>query len=344
MIPLIHFSNNVYIHLLYIPLYMPRVDEDIERKVVLLYKNGWSKNKISKELGIHYATVQRILWDAGLLDKKPAIVERIEKKSRRRREKKRDIVDEEVEDMDDMDVNADIQDLEEEDIVEKERKSVKKIKNAVMSEVEEAGSDIENAYNILSQYGMGDDVIWKLRAKKREYERLRKELMKEFGIGEETGLLNVDRVNTLRDRIKRMEEDAKAVLESLGYKVVRKDQPTSIQEAIKMLKASGYEVKSTTYTKEQVDKIIEEEKKKLEEYYRKEMDKKVQEQRVNAVQNIVTHVIDRLFDLFTPIRGAVTESAYKEVEEKRKKKQERMNRLKELVKDIKKEGGEESNG
>jgi len=318
---------------------MARVSEDVERQVVALYKQGYSKNRISKMLGIHYGTVQRILWDAGLLDKKPAIVERLERKSKSRRRSRGEVTEEEVPDMNDVDV--DIEDMKDEDIVEKEKESVKRIKNAVMEETEQVGSEIDEAYRILEQYGMMDDVIYKLKAKKREYERLRRELMKEFGMGEETGLLNVERVKSLREQIKKMEEDAKALLESLGYKVVPKDKPTSIEEAIEMLKKSGYEVKSTTYTKDEVDKIIEEEKKKLEEYYQKEMDKKVAETRVSAVERIVTHVIDRLFDMFTPVKEAVTESTYKAVEEKKREKQRRMERLKSLVGDIVAERGGE---
>ena len=90
---------------------------------------------------------------------------------------------------------------------------------------------------------------------------------------------------------------------------------------IKFLESQGLKVESVQVTKEQVTKMIEEEKAKNEELLRSEKEKwekeagvtvQIETERIRATENILNGAIDRVFDVFlAPIKGKIEEAIEK---------------------------------
>jgi hypothetical protein len=94
-------------------------------------------------------------------------------------------------------------------------------------------------------------------------------------------------------------EEAKKIVEESGYKLVEADKPTTIEEAKKILESMGYKVVDGRITLEEAEKRIAEERAKWEQEIDLEKEKSLEESKIGAATQVVTHAIDRVMEPFT---------------------------------------------
>jgi hypothetical protein len=94
-------------------------------------------------------------------------------------------------------------------------------------------------------------------------------------------------------------DEAKKIVEESGYKLVEADKPTTIEEAKRVLESMGYEVMDGRITLEEAEKRIAEERAKWEQEIDLEKEKSLEESKIGAATQVVTHAIDRVMEPFT---------------------------------------------
>jgi hypothetical protein len=94
-------------------------------------------------------------------------------------------------------------------------------------------------------------------------------------------------------------EEAKKIVEEGGYKLVEVDKPTSIEEARKLLEEMGYKVMDGRITLEEAEKRMAEERARWEQEIDLEKEKRLEESKIGAATQVVTHAIDRVMEPFT---------------------------------------------
>jgi hypothetical protein len=94
-------------------------------------------------------------------------------------------------------------------------------------------------------------------------------------------------------------EEAKKIVEKGGYKLVEAGKPTSIEEATKMLEEMGYKIMDGRITLEEAEKRVAEERAKWEQEIDLEKEKSLEESKIGAATQVVTHARDRVMEPFT---------------------------------------------
>jgi hypothetical protein len=94
-------------------------------------------------------------------------------------------------------------------------------------------------------------------------------------------------------------DEAKKIVEESGYRLVEADKPTTIEEAKKILEGMGYKVMDGRITLEEAEKRIAEERAKWEQEIDLEKEKSLEESKIGAATQVVTHAIDRVMEPFT---------------------------------------------
>jgi len=93
-------------------------------------------------------------------------------------------------------------------------------------------------------------------------------------------------------------EEAKKIVEEGGYKLVEAEKPTSIEEARKLLENMGYRVLDGRITLEEAEKRLAEERAKWEQEIDLEKEKRLEESKIGAATQVVTHAIDKVMEPF----------------------------------------------
>ena len=123
----------------------------------------------------------------------------------------------------------------------------------------------------------------------------------------------------VRARLKQAEEDAKGVLEDMGYPLPKKRilelgpeeyavLPKKDEDIVAELKKRGYRVEYDMIPREEALKLAEEAKRRAQEDL-------IDDQRIKSVENIVTKAIDNLFDMFKEPLQRAMETAWAAREE-----------------------------
>jgi hypothetical protein len=94
-------------------------------------------------------------------------------------------------------------------------------------------------------------------------------------------------------------EEAKKIVEGGGYKLVEAGKPTTIDEAARLLEDMGYKIMDGRITLEEAEKRVVEERAKWEQDIDLEKEKSLEESKIGAATQVVTHAIDRVMEPFT---------------------------------------------
>lgn len=257
-----------------------KIDKAKVDMIIELYKKGYSILKISKTLGISRLTIRKYLRQHGLL---PA------------RQEQPTVPD----------------DIEDEQIEEQEEE--------VMQDVQPS-SEYLNAKKVLKEYGFEEytdlpstspagRLIQEIKQREWELRALRRELSRLGLGGSTTPTVHGSGLKGLLEYKKELDEkieEAREVLEALGYKVIkpgkeRTDTDENVEELIEKLKSMGYEINRRVISKEELQKIIEEEKRRWEEEHNIQVERGLEEQKIKTAERIVEIAIDRIVNLFQPV-------------------------------------------
>ena len=106
-------------------------------------------------------------------------------------------------------------------------------------------------------------------------------------------------LETSLEKVKAAEEEAKTVLERLGYKVVKAGTPVTLEEAKKLVEEMGYELVDTRLPREEVEKMLEEARLKWQQEHDMELETRLEEAKIGAAERVVTKAIDKVMEPFT---------------------------------------------
>ena len=123
----------------------------------------------------------------------------------------------------------------------------------------------------------------------------------------------------VRARLKQAEEDAKGVLEDMGYSLPKKrlelgpeeSVPRKDEDLVAEVKKRGYRVEYDMIPREEALKLAEEAKNRAQEDV-------LDDKRIKAVENIITKTIENLFDMFKDPLQRAMETAWTAREEQGK--------------------------
>jgi len=127
----------------------------------------------------------------------------------------------------------------------------------------------------------------------------------------------VQEVEEIKKKVTPAEGTGKALSEEEAIDMIMKAE----EKAKKILESRGYSVENVTVTKEDVKKILDEEKAKTEEFLKGEKEKwekergaqvEIETERIRATENILNNAIDRVFDVFLePVKSKIQEAIEK---------------------------------
>ena len=100
-------------------------------------------------------------------------------------------------------------------------------------------------------------------------------------------------------QVKAAEEDAKKLLEKLGYKVVTTETPVTVEEAKKLVEGMGYQLVDTRLAREEVDKMLEEAQRQWQEEHDLNLETRLEEAKIGAAERVVSRAIDKVMEPFT---------------------------------------------
>jgi hypothetical protein len=100
-------------------------------------------------------------------------------------------------------------------------------------------------------------------------------------------------------QVKVAEEEAKKLLEKLGYKVVTTETPVTLEEAKKLVEDMGYQLVDTRLAREEVEKMLEEAERKWQEEHDLNLETRLEEAKIGAAERVVTRAIDKVMEPFT---------------------------------------------
>lgn len=129
----------------------------------------------------------------------------------------------------------------------------------------------------------------------------------------------VEGLRDVRARLKQAEEDAKGVLEDMGYSLPGKrlalgaeeSVPKEDEDLVAEVKKRGYRVEYDMIPREQALKLAEDAKNRAQEDV-------LDDKRIKAVENIITKTIENLFDMFKDPLQRAMETAWTAREEQGK--------------------------
>jgi len=100
------------------------------------------------------------------------------------------------------------------------------------------------------------------------------------------------------ERIGKAEEQAKGFLAKRGYRVASEGIPVTLEEAKKLVQEYGFEVKDTRISKEEVERMFAQERKKWQEEHDMALETRLEEKKIEAAENVVSKAIEQVMQPF----------------------------------------------
>jgi hypothetical protein len=100
-------------------------------------------------------------------------------------------------------------------------------------------------------------------------------------------------------QVKAAEEEAKKLLETLGYKVVTTETPVTVEEAKKLVEGMGYQLVDTRLAREDVDRMLEEAERQWQQQHDLDLETRLEEAKIGAAERVVSKAIDKVMEPFT---------------------------------------------
>lgn len=107
-----------------------------------------------------------------------------------------------------------------------------------------------------------------------------------------------DDVDKMVDRLNEATEKSKEFLEKRGFKIVTGETPASLEEAKKLVEASGYTLQDRRITREDAEKLAQERVEGERKKHNDEMELKLEEKKIDAAKEIVGTAIDKVMEPF----------------------------------------------
>ena len=96
------------------------------------------------------------------------------------------------------------------------------------------------------------------------------------------------------EKLERAKERAKEFLERMGFKVVPKDVPTSVEEAKSLLEKMGYKVEDGRIPLEKVEEMLKQAEQEWKAKYNEDLEQRLEEAKIKAAEKVVSLAIDRV--------------------------------------------------
>lgn len=100
-------------------------------------------------------------------------------------------------------------------------------------------------------------------------------------------------------QVKDAEDEAKKLLEKLGYKVVTTETPVTVEEAKKLVEGMGYKLVDTRLARDEVEKMLEEAERQWQEEHDLNLETRLEEAKIGAAERVVSKAIDKVMEPFT---------------------------------------------
>ena len=125
-------------------------------------------------------------------------------------------------------------------------------------------------------------------------------------------------VSGLKAQLQKVEDNARSVLEAMGFKVAKTGEPTTVEEAKEYLQGQGYQITDPRLSREDFEKQVEKVKEEMATEWQIKLDEASEDRRIEAGENIIAIGIDRVCAIFEPIIGqAIGVEVEKTVQRKR---------------------------
>jgi|GEM_PF-6955545 len=100
-------------------------------------------------------------------------------------------------------------------------------------------------------------------------------------------------------QVKAAEDEAKKLLETLGYKVVTTETPVTVEEAKKLVEGMGYQLVDTRLARGEVDKMLQEAERQWQQQHDLDLETRLEEAKIGAAERVVSKAIDKVMEPFT---------------------------------------------
>jgi len=100
-------------------------------------------------------------------------------------------------------------------------------------------------------------------------------------------------------QVKAAEDEAKKLLETLGYKVVTTETPVSVEEAKKLVEGMGYQLVDTRLARGEVEKMLQEAERQWQQQHDLDLETRLEEAKIGAAERVVSKAIDKVMEPFT---------------------------------------------
>jgi hypothetical protein len=100
-------------------------------------------------------------------------------------------------------------------------------------------------------------------------------------------------------QVKAAEDEAKKLLETLGYKVVTTETPVTVEEAKKLVEGMGYQLVDTRLARGEVDKMLQEAERQWQQQHDLDLETRLEETKIGAAERVVSKAIDKVMEPFT---------------------------------------------
>ena len=100
-------------------------------------------------------------------------------------------------------------------------------------------------------------------------------------------------------QVKAAEDEAKKLLETLGYKVVTTETPVTVEEAKKLVEGMGYQLVDTRLARGEVEKMLQEAERQWQQQHDLDLETRLEEAKIGAAERVVSKAIDKVMEPFT---------------------------------------------
>lgn len=188
--------------------------------------------------------------------------------------------------------------------------------------VVEPPGDVGAAYDNIGSYAGGtgtdeatevDRAVEVIKKHDRSVRRARQVLGRAAGAaqppgvdGAGVGATGTEILASYHTALKAAETEAMALLERLGYKVLPKDSPATVEEATEILKNAGFKVQDGKISLEEVETRIAQAEEEWEQAHDIEVETRLEESKIKAGEHIVDNAVDKIFKIFVdPLQKAI---------------------------------------